>query len=154
MRNHLITSSIILILFLAMFYKNSLGVYLQNGIWLAGITEAYVFSYIAILTSVCFLVAFKPKLKLIYELTFIPLASSLVCKSLSVLLLCFHIYLNLKTTFISITGLFIAGILFFYCFQLNGNGRLVTKYALFLVLALLPISYEFSFQMLQHKSYP
>jgi|GEM_PF-4055103 len=154
MRNKLITGFILLILFLAMFYKNSLGLYLQNGTWVAGVTETYVWSYIASLISVCFLVAYKPNLKLVYLLMFIPLASSLVCKSLSVILLCLHVYINLKTTFIAIAGLLIAGILFFYYYQLNGNSRLVLKYVSFLVVALVPISYEFTYQILQHKSYP
>ena len=140
---------IIAICFYGMHFTHSITAYLLVGNWIAGFTDRYWLAYIFVSLSLCFVSCFYPKSRNILLVAIAPLIATLVCKSLSVLFVLIFQQLSVLPLVIALSGLLLAYSFLGLYWQLGADKHQAILIAIIITVALCPIAYEFTEQMLE-----
>lgn len=142
---------IITICFAVMYFTHNISAYLLVGTWITGFTDCYWLVYIFVSLFFCFVSCFYPKLRNFVLVTISPLIATLVCKSLSVLFIIIFAQLSILTLAIAISGLLLAYSFLVLYWQLGADKYQVILIATIITVALSPIAYEFTEQILERS---
>jgi hypothetical protein len=149
MKSRIAITILITLCFVAMYFTHNISTYLLIGNWIGGFTGKYWWTYIFISLFLCFVSCFYPKARNLLLVIIAPLLVTLICKSLSIMLILVFQKLSILSLAMGLSGLLLAYLFLVLYWQLGADLNQTILVATIITIGLSPVAYEFTQQMLE-----